>query len=108
MNTICFTLAVRQRICQNGISRRTDNVYTNISPNAVIPLNFGYSLTFITGTADCAQIQLSNPDKIPNLIFNIPSGNYKIFDLPTENGTLRVFVSATSIECEKTVVCCTM
>ncbi len=108
MNTICFTLAVRQRICQNGISRRIDNVYTNITPNAVIPLSFGYTLTFITGSTNNAQVQISNPDKIPNLIFFIPSGGHKIFDLPTDNGTLRIFVGATSIDCAETVVCCTI
>lgn len=74
MDRFCYTLAVRQRACQNGISRRIDNVYTNVNPNSIIPLSFGYSIKFITGTPSAATIQLSNPDQIPNLIFNIPSG----------------------------------
>jgi hypothetical protein len=43
---------------------------------------------------------------ILNTIFNIPSGGYKIFDLPVLNGTLKVYIGATSINCEETIVCC--
>lgn len=108
MENACFTLAVRQRRCENGIARNIDNVYTNVTPNSNIPLSFGYTLTFISAGTNSATIQISNPDRIPNLVFNIPSGSFKIFDLPTENGTLRVFVGATSIACCDTVVCCNM
>lgn len=107
MERYCYTLAIRQRACQNGITRRIDNVYSNCTPSLVIPLSFGYELTFIVGNPNSATVQISNPDQIPNLIFNIPSGGYKIFDLPVPNGTLRVFVGATTIECGETTICCT-
>lgn len=108
MDRICYTLTVRQRKCINGIASSIDNVYTNVAVNSVIPLSFGYSLTFISNNTNSATVQISNPDQIPNMIFNIPSGNYKIFDLPTSAGNLRVFIGATVIECGDTVVCCRM
>lgn len=108
MDAICYTLAVRQRTCENGIPRRIDNVYTNISTNTMIPLSFGYCLRFISNSSSFATVQICNQNFIPNLLFNIPNGGYKIFDLPTENGTLRVFIGATGIDCSETVVCCTL
>ena len=108
MNNICYTLAIRQRRCQNGISRELDNVYTNVTTSSILPLSFGYQVTIISLNANSISIQISNPDFIPNMIFNIPSGSFKIFDLPTENGTLRVSIGATSIDCSDTVVCCTL
>ena len=106
MNNFCYTLAVRQRKCQNGISNVTDNVYTNITNNSVIPLGFGYTLTFISSNSSTATIQLSNPDFIPNILFNIPSGRYKIFYLPVESGTVRIQVGVTAIDCSNTIACC--
>lgn len=106
MDRLCYTLAIRQRTCQNGVGSRIENIYTNVTPNTIIPLSFGYSVTFISSTATYATIQISNPDMILNTIFNIPSGSYKIFDLPVLNGTLKVYIGATSINCEETIVCC--
>ncbi len=106
MNEFCYTLAVRQQRCQNGISRRIDNVYTNVTNSSIIPLSFGYQIRVITRNANSIAVEISNLDFMPNTIFNIPNGSYKIFDLPTENGTLRVFIGATGINCENTVVCC--
>lgn len=108
MNNYCYTLAVRQRTCENGIARSSDNVYTNITPDSVIPLNFGYNVTFLSGTSSYASIQISNNIQIPNLIFNIPSGSYKIFDLPVQTGTLRVYIGVSGIVCGETVVCSTI
>lgn len=108
MNQICYTLTIKQVRCQNGISRTIDNVYTNISPNTIINLSFGYSVKIISTNTNSITIQLSNPAQIPNLIFNIPSGSFKTFDLPTEAGTLRVHIGAVVIQCEDTVVCCRM
>lgn len=108
MDRVCYTLAVRQRTCQNGIARNIDNVYTNVTTNSIIPLKFGYQLTVISKNANNITVQLSNQDQIPNMVFNIPNGNFKIFDLPVESGTLRVYVGATAIDCEETVVCCTI
>ncbi len=106
MNNFCYTLAVRQRKCQNGISNVTDNVYTNITTNSVVPLGFGYNLIFISSNSSTATIQLTNSAFIPNILFNIPSGSYKIFDLPVDSGTIRVYVGVTAIDCSDTVACC--
>lgn len=105
MNNICYTLAVRQRRCQNGISRSTDNVYTNISNGTEIALNFGYTLTYISSSSSHATIQISNSSQIPSLIFNIPNNSFKIFDLPVQSGNLRVYIGATGICCSETIVC---
>lgn len=40
MGQYCYTLAVRQRTCENGIARRIENVYSNVTNNTVIPLSF--------------------------------------------------------------------
>ena len=106
MDRTCYTLTVRQRKCINGIATSIDNIYTNVAVNSVIPLSFVYSLTFLSNNTNSATVQISNPDQIPNMIFNISSGNYKIFDFPTSSGNLRVFIGATAINCGDTVVCC--
>ncbi len=108
MNNFCYTIAVRQRTCENGVARNTDNVYTNVTPESEISLHFGYVLTFISGSSGFATIQLSNNEMIPNLIFNIPTGGYKIFDLPVQSGHLRVYIGITSINCSETIVCSTI
>ena len=106
MCDFCYTIAIRQITCQNGIPRNIDNVYTNITSGSTIPLSFGYNATFISGTNNRASIQISNPNFIPNLIFNIANNTYKIFDLPKESGTLRVYIGVTIIDCTDTVICC--
>ena len=108
MDRVCYTLTIRQRRCINGVATSIDNVYTNVAVNTTIPLSFGYSLKFISNNTNSATIQISNPEQIPNMIFNIPSGNFKIFDLPTSGGNLRVFIGATVIDCSDTVVCTRM
>ncbi|MEG2348320.1 MAG: hypothetical protein RSB67_01555 [Clostridia bacterium] len=108
MNQVCYTLAIRQMRCQNSIKKTVDNVYTNIVPNTIITLSFGYFVKLISTNSTNITIQLSNSSQIPNLVFNIPAGSYKIFDLPTESGTLRVYIGATAIDCQDTIVCCRM
>ncbi len=106
LNNCCYTLAVRQRTCQNGVARITDNVYTNISNGSTYNLSFGYKLTIIDINTAGISIKISNPDFIPSLIFNIPSDSYKIFDLPKESGTLRVYIGIRCTCCEPTRACC--
>ena len=107
MEEACFyTLAIRQRTCQNGISKVTDNVFTDVAINSVIPLAFGYTLTALAKSCSHITIQISNPDFIPTLIFNIPCGSYKIFDLPKESGCIRIFIGATITCCGKSSSCC--
>lgn len=105
MNEFCYTLSVRQIKCQNGIANSTDNIYTNITVNSVIPLGLGYTLTFISANQTTGTIQISNSAFIPNILFNIPSGSYKIFDLPVESGNIRIYVGLTAINCSTSVAC---
>lgn len=106
MDQICYTLLVRQRTCQNGIPSNLENTYTNVTNQSIFPLSFGYSFRVISNNRATISIELSNPNFIPNMIFNIPNSGYKVFDLPKENGTLRVYIGATGIDCQDTVVCC--
>lgn len=108
MDRMCYTLTVRQRRCINGIATSVDNVYTNVATNSVIPLGFGYSITFISNNTNSATIRITNEAQIPGLTFNIQNGSYKIFDLPTSAGNLRVLVGVTAINCGEKVVCCRM
>lgn len=98
-NCCCYTLAIRQICCQNSISRCIDNVYTNITVGSSISLNFGYNVTITNTNCNSVTIKLTNNNFIPDLIFNIPNNSYKIFDLPQESGTLRVFIGARQTCC---------
>ncbi len=102
----CYTLAIRQISCQNSISRCIDNVYTNIFIGSSISLDFGYKIT-ITNTTCCGvNIKLTNCNFIPDLTFNIPNDSYKIFDLPQESGTFKVFIGAKKTCCPATCANC--
>lgn len=103
MNEICYTLAIKQKTCQSSVNKIFDNVYTNIGVGTDVPLQFGYTLTYLAGTCAHCTIQLSNPIYIPTLNFNIPNDSYKIFDLPCECGTYRVYVGAILSPCTE---CC--
>lgn len=98
----CFALAIRQRSCQNSISRCQDNIYTNITNGSTISLEFGYSITVISVNCSSITIRLSNQNFIPDLVFNIPNDSYKLFDLPQESGTLRVLVGVKQVCCSTT------
>lgn len=102
----CYTLAIRQMSCQNSISRCIDNVYTNITNGSNIPLDFGYNVSCICVNCSSVTIQITNPNFIPTLIFNIPNDSYKIFDLPTQSGTLIVIIGAKQTCCPPTCANC--
>lgn len=95
----CYTLNIRQLTCQNGVSRNFDNVNTSVNPGTDIDLNFGYRLRFIGGTNNAATIAISNDISLPSTVFNIPNGSYRVFDLPCECGTYRIFIGATLAPC---------
>ena len=105
-NTCCFTFNIRQFTCQNGITRNFDNIHTNILPGTDIQLNFGYIFSFLSGTANTASIAISNNLTLPSVVFNIPSGSFRVFDLPCECGTYRVFVGAVPAPCGVTSLNC--
>lgn len=113
MERICFNLTVRQRRCINGIATNVDNIYTNVANNSVFPLGFGYTLTFVSNGNSTmnttATIRITNETQIPGLTFTIQNNDYKIFDLPTSAGNLRVLVGINANICTSNkVVCCRM
>lgn len=94
MNNCCYSLIIRQNRCESGIPRQIDNVYTNVTDNTTFPLSFGYSVIFSSATNNSITVRISNQNFIPDITFNIPCSGYKIFDLPIESGTLRVYIGA--------------
>lgn len=106
MENCCYTIAIRQLRCENGIPRQIDNVYTNVTVNTVFPLSFGYTATLVGISDNYITITLSNPNFIPDITFNIPRDSYKIFNLPKENGTISIYIGAASAPCPKQIVCC--
>lgn len=101
----CFALAIRQKSCQNSISRCIDNVYTNITLGSSIPLEFGYNITVTNITCSKITIKLSNPDFIPDLTFNITNNSFKLFDLPQQACCLQVCIGVKQISCPPTCGC---
>lgn len=99
-NNCCYTFAIKQLTCQSGVSKRLDNTYTNTSVGTEFPLSFGYTLTYISGTTKNCTILLSNPVYIPDINFNILNESYKVFDLPCECGTYRLYIAARLSPCE--------
>ncbi|MEG1705482.1 MAG: hypothetical protein RR290_02775 [Clostridia bacterium] len=96
----CYTIVIKQIVCNNGVPKRIDNVHTNLSPNTKIKLEFGYSLTFLNGTDKQCSIMLGNDLFIPNVTFTILSGSFKIFDLPVPNSSYRLYVAARKVCCQ--------
>lgn len=83
--TCPYTLAIRQIYCQNGIPKNIENIYTNVQPNTQISLEFGYTITYISGDNKNATILLENSLFIPSITFKIPNSGYKIFNLQVPN-----------------------
>lgn len=104
-NTCGYNIIVNQRACQNGISCTTNNVFTNITNDNTICLNFGYIITIISVNGNCACIRLSNSEQIPNLNFNINTNICKVFDLPVQNGNLRVRIKIIPYRCYNSCLC---
>jgi hypothetical protein len=95
LNNNCpYTFAIKQIVCQGGVSKRFDNTYTNTPVGSEIPLSIGYVLTFIRGTCKNCTVRISNPLFIPDINFNILNESFKVFDLPCECGTYRLHIAA--------------
>lgn len=93
-NNCPYTIAIKQLVCKSYVNKRLDNVYTSTPIGTDIPLDFGYTLTLISGNRVKLTIRLSNPIYIPPVTFNVINEGYKVFDLPCECGTFRVYVAA--------------
>jgi len=89
-----YTFAIKQLLCQGGISKRLDNTYINTPVGTEIPLSFGYILTLVAGTGKNCTIMLTNPIYIPNINFIVLNESFKVFDLPCECGSYRLHIAA--------------
>lgn len=106
MGQCCYNIVIRQNTCENGISRVYNNTYTNVEPGTDITLNFGYTLRYLQGTSGFATIQINNDFIIPATNFNIPNGSYRVFDLPCQCGTYRVYVGVNLGDCSISSLVC--
>lgn len=106
MNNCCYNIIIRQNTCENGISRVFNNTYTNIELGTNIELNFGYTLKYLQGNSNFATIQFNNDLIIPATSFNIPNGSYKVFDLPCQCGTYRVYIGVATGCCSISSLTC--
>ena len=92
MDNICYTVIIRQQMCQSGVPVTRENVYTNISQNSIIDLLNGYTLSFAISTNDTANLRFINTLFDIDLVFNIAENTVNVFDLPVENTIFRVSV----------------
>lgn len=92
MDNVCYTVIIRQQMCQSGVPITRENVYTNISQNSVIDLLNGYTLSFSISTNSTANLRFTNTLFGIDLIFNISEDTVNVFDLPVENTIFRVSV----------------
>lgn len=106
MGDVCYNVVIQQHTCENNISRVYNNVHTNIGSDTQIPLQFGYTLKFLQGTANFATIQIINDFFMPATNFNIPNGSYRVFDLPCQCGTFRVFIGMSTGVCSYSSLVC--
>lgn len=102
----CYNIVIRQNTCENGISRVYNNTYTNVEAGVDIPLQFGYTLRYLQGNTNYATVQFINNFFMPATNFNIPNGSYRVFDLPCECGTFRIFVGVTTGNCSISSLVC--
>lgn len=99
MNNLCYNILIKQVTCQNGVPRIVNNTYSNIKVGTIIQLSFGYTIKITAINDSNIEIMLSNPNYISDIYFTIPISSYKQFNLPKENGTLRVYVGIVSYDC---------
>jgi len=92
MDNICYTVIIRQQMCQSGVPVTRENVYTNISQNSIIDLLNGYTLSFSVATNGTANLRFTNSLFGIDFIFNIAEGTVNVFDLPVESTIFRVSV----------------
>lgn len=100
MDEFCYDLAIRQKKCQNGVSITSDNIFTNIQDDTQYSVSFGYVINIVSRNRNSVTIQLSNPDLLENVKFNIPNDSFKSFDLPLYNGTFILLIGVIRKACQ--------
>lgn len=59
MDETCFSLIIRDRICQSGVPVTSEKVFTNL-PEETITLQNGYTLSVSNGPSDNISLQFIN------------------------------------------------
>ena len=105
MDETCFSLIVRDRVCQSGVPLISEKVFTNL-PEETISLKNGYTLTVSNGPSDNILLQFINNAFGINVTYTIKNNSYGIFDLPIDNGTYRVGIFSKKRNCNIPICCC--
>ena len=102
MDNCCLAILIRQRACQNGVPVVTEQVFSNISENESISLNFGYTVSLSFYGTNNILISFNNTSLDVSLKFAISNPGIGVFDLPIDGGTFRVVIATQSMCCSST------
>lgn len=104
MECTCFSLIIRDRICQSGVPVTSEQVYSTIPSDTVILQN-GYTLIISNGSSDNILLNFINISLDIDVTFSIQSGTSQVYDLPIDSGTYRVGVFMQKSTCNQTACC---
>lgn len=104
MECTCFSLIIRDRICQSGVPVTSEQVYSTI-PSDTVTLQNGYTLVVSNGSSDTINLNFINVVFGINVAFTIDSGTSHVYDLPIDSGTYRVGIFMQKIACNTTTCC---
>ena len=92
MDNVCYTVVVRQQMCQSGVPITRENAYSNVSQNTALNLLNGYTLTLSISTNNTVNLRFTNIPFGIDVLFNVSIDSLNTFDLPVENTIFRVSV----------------
>lgn len=92
MDNVCYTVIVRQQMCQSGTPVTRENAYSNVSQGALLELLNGYTLRLESSMSNTSNLRFTNTLFGIDIQFNIANDTVTIFDLPVENTIFRVSV----------------
>ena len=98
MDNICFTVSIRQRICQSGVPVNIDRVFANVSNNTTFDLLNGYTVTIYRISNCRVRLTFVNQTFGFNFSFDVNDSTTNAFDLPIDGGTFRILIFA-SMRC---------
>ena len=71
MDNVCYTVIIRQQVCQSGVPVTRENAYSNISQNSIITLLNGYTLHISLSSGGTVNLRFMNTLFGIDIIFNI-------------------------------------
>lgn len=92
MDNVCYTVIVRQQMCQSGTPVTRENAYSNVSQGTLLELLNGYTLRLESSMSNTSNLRFTNTLFGIDIQFNIANDTVTIFDLPVENTIFRVSV----------------